>query len=1154
MNSFRRYWMLSIFACFLNTTTNCQPAKNGPAPRIKTYTGLAAQRAKDRGWTIYQGDIIQDKLAPVALDGRPRPEMLTVASQSSLWPPPQGGGVPTVYYVNANAGATDPVDEAANANIQTAITTFNTDFAGVIQWVAWQSSDGPNYVEIDLNADDFSGECEAAEGYEAEPMQPMTGSAACAVGTILHEMGHIIGLWHEFERPDADNYVTVNYGNVIKGSWGNFETLTQNAQILGLYDFASVMQYLPYSFSRNGGPVIETIPAGMPLGNAEGVPAPGVDGAPATDYSAGDKEAIMRLYGAPPTKVTVTSNPIGLQLEVDGSTVTTPQTYTWALNSTHTLTVVSGVQTLSGDIDGSTTAATFYYTFGRWNDNGSQSHTIKVLPGDGGTGFPATSPQVATYSANFIQLVPYTTTIYPASAGTVAASPLPQTYSGTTGEFFVARQQATLTATPASGQNFYQFNNGPFWLEGGLGANPKTFNVPDTGDPVNTTVYFSSDPVYTVDITPETYSSNLAVYVDGQFTYTPANFTLQYIPPGQTTSTWTTGSSHTLSIDTPQKPYSINSRYAFSQWTAGGMPVTPANPAYTISSLPSTKTSYVATVIPQFAPATNFSYPPCGGTGTLTPASPTGDGFYPTGTPLTFTASPASEWTFGGWTFDLTGTTTPAMLSPTDESLVFANFNIVAAPLTMTSVSPASAIAGGAAFTLTLYGTGFSPDSVVGVVVGTTTTYPTVTYVSQGELTVQIPPADIASPGTFQIYVENFPPVPDTCAVFGYQTFLVHASALATSTVVTSSINPSAVGISVTFTATVTSAESNATGTVTFKDGSTVLGTGTPTGSGIATYSTSSLALGTHSITAVYGGDSNNLSSTSGVLTQTVTNPATMSTPAPGGVLGTSNVQFTWTMGTNVTQYQLWLGLTGPGSSGLYTSGWLTTQSTTVTSLPAKGATVYARLYSTIAGKNQYFDYTYTEAPPPNAPATMSTPTQGSTLGASNVQFTWTAGIGVTQYNLWLGLSGPGSSGLYTSGWLAYPTTTTTVTSLPANGATVYARLYSMIGGKNQYNDYTYTESVAGLPATMTTPAESGSVLGTSEVPFAWTKGTNVTQYQLWLGTTGAGSSGLYTSGWLTTQSTTVPSLPAKGATVYARLYSTIGGKNQYVDYTYTEQ
>ena len=144
----------------------------------------------------------------------------------------------------------------------------------------------------------------------------MQGSATCTVGTILHEMGHIIGLWHEFQRPDRDSYVTVNYNNAIKGSWGNFEILTQNAQILGLYDYASVMQYPPYSFSRNGGPVIETIPAGIPLSNVEGVPVPAK-----ADYSAGDKEAIERLYGAPPTQVTVTSNPVGLSVLVDGETV-----------------------------------------------------------------------------------------------------------------------------------------------------------------------------------------------------------------------------------------------------------------------------------------------------------------------------------------------------------------------------------------------------------------------------------------------------------------------------------------------------------------------------------------------------------------------------------------------------------------------------------------------------------------------------------------------------------------------------------------------------------------------------------------------------------------------------------------------------------------
>jgi hypothetical protein len=276
--------------------------------------------------------------------------------------------------------------------------------------------------------------------------------------------------------------------------------------------------------------------------------------------------------------------------------------------------------------------------------------------------------------------------------------------------------------------------------------------------------------------------------------------------------------------------------------------------------------------------------------------------------------------------------------------------------------------------------------------------------------------------------------------------------------------------------------------------------------------------------------------------------PAAMISPTPGSVLGTSNVKFTWTMGTGATEYNLWLGLSGPGSSSLYASGWLTTTSSTVASLPAKAATVYARLYSMVNGAVEYNDYTYTEA---GTPATMISPTAGSTLGTSNVKFTWTMGIGATEYNLWLGLSGPGSSSLYASGWLT--TTSTTVTSLPAKGATVYARLYSMVNGAVEYNDYTYTESPAGTPAAMISPM-GGSTLGTSNVQFTWTTGTGATEYNLWLGLSGPGSSSLYASGWLTTTSTTVTSLPAKGATVYARLYSMVNGAVEYNDYTYIEQ
>jgi hypothetical protein len=96
--------------------------------------------------------------------------------------------------------------------------------------------------------------------------------------------------------------------------------------------------------------------------------------------------------------------------------------------------------------------------------------------------------------------------------------------------------------------------------------------------------------------------------------------------------------------------------------------------------------------------------------------------------------------------------------------------------------------------------------------------------------------------------------------------------ALSTTTALTSSVNPSVVGQAVTFTATVTVAPGGGTpmGTVTFKDGSTVLDAGTLDASGRATFATTSLSVGKHSITAVYEGNANYRASTSAKLTQKV--------------------------------------------------------------------------------------------------------------------------------------------------------------------------------------------------------------------------------------------------------------------------------------------
>ena len=98
-----------------------------------------------------------------------------------------------------------------------------------------------------------------------------------------------------------------------------------------------------------------------------------------------------------------------------------------------------------------------------------------------------------------------------------------------------------------------------------------------------------------------------------------------------------------------------------------------------------------------------------------------------------------------------------------------------------------------------------------------------------------------------------------------------------TTTVVLSSVDPAAYGQPVTLTATVTSAGPVPTGTVTFKNGGVPMGTSSLGSNGATTFTTTTLAAGSYSITASYSGDTASSASTSAAFGQVV-NPATTTT------------------------------------------------------------------------------------------------------------------------------------------------------------------------------------------------------------------------------------------------------------------------------------
>ncbi len=155
----------------------------------------------------------------------------------------------------------------------------------------------------------------------------------------------------------------------------------------------------------------------------------------------------------------------------------------------------------------------------------------------------------------------------------------------------------------------------------------------------------------------------------------------------------------------------------------------------------------------------------------------------------------------------------------------------------------------------------------------------------------------------------------------------------------TSSANPATLSQPVTFTAVV---NTGATGTVTFYDGATVLGVGTISGAGVATFTTSTLGSGTHSITAVSSGDATYGSGTSAPLNQVVSK-----TPTVTAITQSTNIQLLHTMVTftaNVTapsptptgMVTFFDGGTAIGTSALNTNGTATVSFSTVGMRPTR--------------------------------------------------------------------------------------------------------------------------------------------------------------------------------------------------------------------------
>ncbi|CAH1793650.1 unnamed protein product [Owenia fusiformis] len=78
------------------------------------------------------------------------------------------------------------------------------------------------------------------------------GIGCTRVGTIMHEMLHALGFYHEQSRIDRDKYLDIKWTNIASGYTNNFDKYNlAYASTLGKpYDFGSIMHYGPYAFAK----------------------------------------------------------------------------------------------------------------------------------------------------------------------------------------------------------------------------------------------------------------------------------------------------------------------------------------------------------------------------------------------------------------------------------------------------------------------------------------------------------------------------------------------------------------------------------------------------------------------------------------------------------------------------------------------------------------------------------------------------------------------------------------------------------------------------------------------------------------------------------------------------------------------------------------
>ncbi|OAF98777.1 zincin [Paraphaeosphaeria sporulosa] len=200
---------------------------------------------------------------------------LSIRSTDNVWP----GGVVNYKWKS---------EDAKGAGRLEAWTDATKRWTNMLPWLQFKEFPPSDTPEADiLTLVDTTGQfaCFSPIGKQWGG-QMMLDDSCGGAGTYTHELGHTLGLLHEHQRPDRDDYVTIHCENVWDSADGSPADCSQACSGYGCnfvkvdpqwydwsgpYDSLSLMHYSPYEFAKSSGPAIEARP-GVPTPQAHAFP------------------------------------------------------------------------------------------------------------------------------------------------------------------------------------------------------------------------------------------------------------------------------------------------------------------------------------------------------------------------------------------------------------------------------------------------------------------------------------------------------------------------------------------------------------------------------------------------------------------------------------------------------------------------------------------------------------------------------------------------------------------------------------------------------------------------------------------------------------------------------------------------------------------